>query len=292
MFAAGSGSGGFWQESSIYHIRQDMKSNPYHSISVVDLQLERDPRRWFYCYDQGDGLCSPWDLHLSECVTKAKSVPLPRSLGIGHPTAEAVLNHLKSFDFSSVFCYRLTDNAEYCKMFPRKRDRLDLHVISARCKDGCYEGSDGVNTLFQDLEAMCVNGKKFNDSNKDFQPWRLVDMMDKTIADLQLTLREKIGSCSSTSHDDGAENCKADGKKRGGGLMAALDEAEEEQEEKREEELEDHNGLLVTTTSRKKHSKLTAGVNGAACGSQQDKRDYTNSRSRIETECKMEVEEV
>jgi hypothetical protein len=281
-------------EGSIYHIRQDMKSNPYNSISVVDQQQEKGPLTWFYSYDQNQILCSPWDLQMSNFVRKAESIPLPRTLAIGQVTAEAVLRYLKCFDFFSVFFYRLTDNAEYCKMFPREDDRLDLHVISSRCKKGNYEGKDGVNLLFEDLEAMCSNGKKFNDSNKNFQPWTFVDMAEKTISDLQLTLGSigKLKSRSSKSQDSGD-----DGMQERGGLMAALDEAEEDQEnegdqgEEREENQEDCAAKPVTTISRKRRSESSLDAGDAGCSSQQDKR-RTQPMSQKGQDVEMEVEEV
>lgn len=90
--------------------------------------------------------------------------------------------------------YNLTANEEYCEMFPDKVDRLDLHVISNRNKERHYDGAGGLLSLFNDLERMCENGKAFNSSNQGFQPWTLVDMMEKTIENLKTTLAGGIQS--------------------------------------------------------------------------------------------------
>lgn len=74
---------------------------------------------------------------------------------------------------------------EYIEMFPDKDDQLDLHVIKGRSKEKRYDGKNGLSELFDDLILMCSNGKKFNDANKGFQPWVLIDMMEKTILELQ-----------------------------------------------------------------------------------------------------------
>lgn len=80
-------------------------------------------------------------------------------------------------------------------MYPLKKDQLDLHVIKSRCDQNQYDGKEGLRKLFDDLVQMCSNGKQFNDTNKGFQPWVLVDMMEKTVLDLQPLL---LGVCSFT----------------------------------------------------------------------------------------------
>lgn len=85
--------------SSIYHIRKDMRRNPYCSISVVWMELERNPKSWFYSYDQMDNLCSPWDLYLSQYVLpeNVRALPIPKSLSMAHASAKAVLLHLEGY---------------------------------------------------------------------------------------------------------------------------------------------------------------------------------------------------
>jgi hypothetical protein len=76
-----------------------VRENPYSSISVVWMELERNPKSWFYSYDQMDNLCSPWDLQLSQYVLpeNVRALPLPKSLTIAHATAKAVLLHLEGY---------------------------------------------------------------------------------------------------------------------------------------------------------------------------------------------------
>ena len=91
--------------------------------------------------------------------------------------------------------YKLTLVDEYCAMFPDDDDKLDFHVITARCARGYYNNSqvkggsstrdEGLLKLFADLQRMVANGKQFNEDNRDFQPWRLIDMMEKTILSLK-----------------------------------------------------------------------------------------------------------
>lgn len=83
--------------------------------------------------------------------------------------------------------YKLTDTKEYCDLFPKIRDRLDLHEINRRCKQGQYKGNSGLVSLFDDLTLMCTNGKKFNSGNAGFQPWIMVDMMEKTLSRVLLS---------------------------------------------------------------------------------------------------------
>ena len=95
--------------------------------------------------------------------------------------------------------YNLDANNEYREMFPNKHDRLDLHVIGRRCKEGRYDGPSKLMILFDDLYQMCSNGKKFNSSNEGFQPWTLADMMEKTVSTLQDTLSHGKYSASGTT---------------------------------------------------------------------------------------------
>ena len=81
---------------------------------------------------------------------------------------------------------KLSDNKDYCNKFPVREDQVDFHVLSQWCKAGRYEdaASVGLLTLFRDLHRMISQGKIFNDENKFFQPWRLIDMMEKNVLDL------------------------------------------------------------------------------------------------------------
>jgi hypothetical protein len=76
-----------------------MRENPYSSISVVWMELERNPKSWFYAYDQMDNLCSPWDLLLSQYVLpeNVRALPLPKSLTMAHASAKDVLRHLEGY---------------------------------------------------------------------------------------------------------------------------------------------------------------------------------------------------
>ena len=83
-------------------------------------------------------------------------------------------------------------------MFPDRHDQLDFNVLDVRCSDGRYKGSN-IATLFSDLELMIANGKQFNEENKDFQPWRLCDMMEKKVADLKVRLGSRVAPSTSSS---------------------------------------------------------------------------------------------
>lgn len=227
--------GGEWLEGSIYHVREDYKSNPYRSISVVWLKLEKNPRRWFYAAAQVDNMCSPWDLSLSKYVLQEKAIPenggrfvLPPSLASGPVDALAVLTYLKQFDYTSVFMYQLTQNEEFCEVFPDPADQLDLNVLDGRRERGLYQGI-GVNALFADLERMVANGKQFNSVNKDFQPWRLCDMMEKTVANLKDSLGARLApaprplALSSSSRNELLTSFEGEGE------TADLDAMEEEE---------------------------------------------------------------
>ena len=103
-----------------------------------------------------------------------------------------------SFDFASVFKYKMTTYDEFCEKFPDSDDQLDFHVLDVRCSNGRYKGNN-ITTLFSDLELMIANGKQFNDENKDFQPWRLCDMMEKKVADLKIRLDTRVVAPSTSS---------------------------------------------------------------------------------------------
>jgi Bromodomain len=88
--------------------------------------------------------------------------------------------------------YNLTGTKEFCDMFPNMEDRLDLHEINRRCKRGKYEETSGLASLFEDLTLMCTNGKKFNSGNVGFQPWVMVDMMEKTLLNILLSQKGSL----------------------------------------------------------------------------------------------------
>jgi hypothetical protein len=91
-------------------------------------------------------------------------------------------------------------------MFPEQKDQLDLHVLKGRDSEKRYGGKNGLRELFDDLILMCSNGKKFNDANKGFQPWVLIDMMEKSILEL-----EPIILGASSSHSSATASSTASG---------------------------------------------------------------------------------
>ena len=82
-------------------------------------------------------------------------------------------------------------------MFPDKNNQLDFPSITLLCQQGRYDNPKGSSVgflaLFRDLEHMVANGKQFNDTNRLFQPWRFVDMMEKTLISLKKSLSVKHG---------------------------------------------------------------------------------------------------
>ena len=81
--------------------------------------------------------------------------------------------------------YDLANNEEYCEMFPKEEERLDLHVIVNRSNEGRYDGHSCLSLLFDELQMMTHNGKLFNSCNQGHQPWTLIDMMEMKIAELR-----------------------------------------------------------------------------------------------------------
>lgn len=112
---------------------------------------------------------------------------------------------------------------EYCAMFPRTEDRLDLLAISKLCRRGRYDDTDadagaavgassvstagssnskgsskgkssnnvGIGTLFEDLARMTTSSKAFNACNAHFLPWRLADMMERAVRRLKARLAQE-----------------------------------------------------------------------------------------------------
>jgi len=191
---------GVWYEGNIYYIRKDIKTNPYNAVTVVWLIQEKDTNDWLYAYTQTDSECSPWDLEISHFVLAENMRPpiYAKALRVGKLTAEPILNHLKSLDFTYPFQMDVSDIKEYVDMFPDEKDQIDLLKISKLCSKGRYEGARdvGILTLFDDLQRMVNNGKYFNQCNMSFQPWRLADMLDKEL----LALRELLATYHSDMH--------------------------------------------------------------------------------------------
>ena len=123
--------------------------------------------------------------------------------------------------------YSLTSTDEYCEMFPSIEDRLDFHVITKRCRDGLYQAGTGFAVLFDDLALMCKNGKQFNSANEGFQPWILIDMMEKHIGQLQSALTD---SGIAITH---ASQSAASSSKSRPASQQGLDDQEEEPQDER-----------------------------------------------------------
>ena len=96
-----------WHEGSIYHMNEDMATNPYKSIHVIWLQQEKSSKDWFYSYQQSDNLVSPWELQVSafqpqsaSAIKKQSSsrdaVHIPKSLLVGKLYSKAVLAYVKT----------------------------------------------------------------------------------------------------------------------------------------------------------------------------------------------------
>ena len=112
---------------------------------------------------------------------------------------------------------------EYCALVPAPEDRLDLLAIGKLSRKGRYDDSGssssggssdgkgtsggggggaknraniGIVTLFEDLQKMVRNSKRFNDNNRAFLPWRMADMMDKAVFSLKSALASHHGIVS------------------------------------------------------------------------------------------------
>ena len=81
-------------------------------------------------------------------------------------------------------------------MFPSGEDRLDLPCISKLCRKGRYDNDDGggscigITVLFDDLQKMVQQSKRFNACNRSFLPWRQADMMEQAVLTLKARLAE------------------------------------------------------------------------------------------------------
>jgi hypothetical protein len=90
-------------------------------------------------------------------------------------------------DISYPFLYRLDENEEYVQKFPSFDDQIDFHKLKMWSSNGRYR-SKGVKLLFEDLLRMTKHGKLFNQPNCDFQVWRLIDILEKSILRFRKTV--------------------------------------------------------------------------------------------------------
>lgn len=182
-----------WFEGSIYHIRRDVKINPYNAVKIVWLIQEKDTDDWVYDYIQTDNDNSPWDLELSHFVLEENMRPprLPKSLKVGNLTAEAILNHIEELDFSYIFKIPVSGVQEFTDKFPAETDQLDLPAIRQLQGQGHYDSrvaNAGIIALFSDLQRMIDNAKMFNNCNREFQVWRCAEMTSCALIDLRAEL--------------------------------------------------------------------------------------------------------
>lgn len=103
--------------------------------------------------------------------------------------------HAHRLDFSYVFKYDVSIIEEYCSLFPEEWNQIDLIVLKKQCDEGRFEGTDddhfsGLLLLFDELDVMVRNCKRFNDENCSFQTWRCADMMEEALFDLKESLSE------------------------------------------------------------------------------------------------------
>lgn len=149
-----------------------------------------------FAYTQTDCEVSPWDLHPSEYVLEAENAKrrtLPAALRVGALLPVSVLDYFSSLDFTDIFRYKLNQVQEFCQMFPKTEDQIDLHVIGQWLRSGRYEGEHnssalGICTLLRDLDRMVSNAKRFNQCNRLFLPWRLGDMAEHALIRLRADL--------------------------------------------------------------------------------------------------------
>ena len=87
-------------------------------------------------------------------------------------------------DIAYPFLFNLATCPQYTAFYPALSDRVDLHTLKRQCQAGVYVG--GLSRLFDDIDKMIRNGKSFNEPNRDFQVWRLIDMFEKAIERLKI----------------------------------------------------------------------------------------------------------
>ena len=198
LFASDDGSFVEWREGSIYHIRPNMRAAPYKAVDVIWFDQELESKNWVYAHMQTDTQCSPWELHSSPYRPKAAVTkdPTPKALLVGKLLPKAILNHIHTWDVAEIFKRKLSlsTDAQYCQLFPRSEDRLDLGVLNTLCTQGRYDTAEvGIAVLFDDLQRMVANSKTLNAANPNFLPFKQADMMEKAISRLKATLADKHG---------------------------------------------------------------------------------------------------
>jgi hypothetical protein len=199
---------GEWLEGIVYHCpsRDELKRDPYNAVSVVWTSQEAVSLAWVYSYSQASCECSPWDLEATpfkKNVHRYRPPALPRCFSVGTLDAASIIDYLKQCNASEQFnCDVVTEFPAFREQFPDKADWLDLKVIAKQAARGRYDGSDhvGIATLFRDLERMVANSKTFNSKNQDFLPWRMADMMEKTVLHIKQHIAKARPSIASL-HD-------------------------------------------------------------------------------------------
>lgn len=123
---------------------------------------------------------------------------------------EYVLEYISNLEFAKYFDLDMSDNIEFCAMFPDSADHINIPILNRRCKDGSYNAQEvetvrlsesslkslreaqekGLWTLFEDAFQMVRISKRFNDCNHDFQVWRSADMLQMALSDLMRDIAE------------------------------------------------------------------------------------------------------
>lgn len=93
-------------------------------------------------------------------------------------------------DAACIFCCSVVKHEEFCAMFSKLEDQIDLRVLQEKCKQGLYNDSDGIAQLLRDMFRMVRNAKVFNQCNAEFQPWRFADMFEAALETLHEQLRK------------------------------------------------------------------------------------------------------
>ncbi len=122
------------------------------------------------------------DFTISNCSTNLGSFPQVTQHKAGLTSC--------SLDISYIFKYQLPTIKTYVEAFPDPQDQCNLQDLGKMCQSGHFQSDEGLTELFELLEKMVSNCKKFNHQNSEFQIWRLADMMEMEIYDLRRTLAE------------------------------------------------------------------------------------------------------
>ena len=198
---------GEWYEGRIYELSPDYQTNPYQAVKVLWLEQDKESKDWVYAYTQTDTLLSTWEVFpslfveeedlLSNKAARRSCLAVPSSFYRAPISPLALVKALKRLDSASPFLdFDVRHIPTFCAMFPAEGDQLTLHVIEHYVKEGRYdegpssspssssssssssESSFAFDLLFQDLERMVTNGKAFNDENRCFLVWRLMDAFE------------------------------------------------------------------------------------------------------------------